>query len=77
MPIISAMSLLPSINGLGVREGSTVMLFGPIIGKERAFVVSILLLLVLLVTSLAGGLIYAFSPQFKVKWGDIKENDAI
>ena len=45
------------------------MLFGPIIGKERAFVVSILLLLMLLIVSLVGGLIYAFSPQFKVKWG--------
>ena len=69
VPIISAVSLLPSINGLGVREGSTVMLFGPIIGKERAFVVSILLLLMLLIISLVGGLVYAFSPQFKVKWG--------
>ena len=72
VPIISAVSLFPSINGLGVREGSIVMFFGPIIGKERAFVVSILLLLVLLLTSLVGGLIYAFSPQFKVKWGEIE-----
>ena len=77
MPIISAVSLLPSINGLGVREGSTVMLFGPIIGRERAFAVSILLLLILLVTSLVGGLIYAFSPQFKVKWGEVPEKETI
>ena len=77
VPIISAASLLPSINGLGVREGSMVMFFGPVIGKEHAFVVSILLLLMLLVTSLAGGIIYAFSPQFKVKWGEVEEKDAI
>ena len=77
VPIISAISLLPSINGLGVREGSTVMLFGPLIGKESAFVVSILLLLLLLIASLAGGLVYAFSPQFKVKWGEVEEKDAI
>ncbi len=77
MPIISAMSLLPSINGLGVREGSTVLLFGPIIGKERAFALSILWLLVLLVMSVAGGLIYAISPQFKIKWGEIEEKEAI
>ena len=73
MPIISAISLLPSINGLGVREGSTVMLFGPLIGKTNAFAVSILLLLILFLISIIGGLIYAFSPQFKVKWGEMKE----
>ena len=77
MPIICAMSLLPSINGLGVREGSTVLLFGPVVGRESAFVVSILWLLVLFITSIAGGLIYAFSPQFKIKWGEIKEGEAI
>ena len=53
------------------------MLFGPIIGKERAFVVSILLLLMLLIVSLVGGLIYAFSPQFKVKWGEVEKKGAI
>ena len=75
MPIISAISLLPSINGLGIREGSTVILFGPIIGKESAFVISILWLLILFVTSIAGGLIYALSPQFKIKWGEINEEN--
>ena len=72
MPIISVMSLLPSINGLGLREGSTVLLFGPLIGKENAFAVSILWLLVLLVVSLLGGLVYALSPQFKVKLKEIE-----
>ncbi|MDD3905106.1 MAG: lysylphosphatidylglycerol synthase transmembrane domain-containing protein [Candidatus Omnitrophica bacterium] len=73
MPIICAISLLPSINGLGVREGSTVMLLGPVIGKESAFAVGILWFMMLLVVSVAGGLIYAFSPQFKMKWGDIEK----
>ncbi|MDP3804643.1 MAG: lysylphosphatidylglycerol synthase transmembrane domain-containing protein [Candidatus Omnitrophota bacterium] len=67
MPIISAMSMLPSINGLGLREGSTVLLFGPLIGKENAFAVGILWFLVLFITSILGGLIYGLSPQFKVK----------
>lgn len=74
MPIISAVSLLPSINGLGVREGSTVMLFGSIIGKENAFALSILMLMILFVISIAGGLIYAFSPQFKIKWGEMEKS---
>ncbi len=72
MPIISAMSLLPSINGLGLREGSTVLLFGPMIGKEKAFAVSILWLFVLLIVSLIGGLVYGLSPQFKVKLKEVE-----
>lgn len=71
MPIVSMMSLLPSINGLGLREGSTVVLFGPIIGPDKAFAMSILWLLVLLCISIMGGLIYALSPQFKVKMKEI------
>jgi hypothetical protein len=71
-PLISAASLLPSINGLGLREGATVMFFGPLIGKENAFAVSILWLAILLIISVAGGIIYLLSPQFKVKIKDIK-----
>lgn len=67
MPLVSALSMLPSINGLGVREGSIVALFSPLIGSQSAFAVSILMLAMLMVTSLFGGLIYAFSPQFRMK----------
>lgn len=73
MPIISAMSLLPSINGLGLREGATVLMFGPLIGKENAFVVSILWLAVLLIASVVGGLVYALSPQFKISLKEIEK----
>ncbi|MDD5173381.1 MAG: lysylphosphatidylglycerol synthase transmembrane domain-containing protein [Candidatus Omnitrophica bacterium] len=73
MPIVSMMSLLPSINGLGLREGSTVVLFGPLIGSDKAFAMSILWLLILLCISVIGGLIYALSPQFKVKIKEIGE----
>lgn len=73
MPLISAMSMLPSINGLGLREGSTVFLFGPLIGKESAFVVSILWLAILLLASIVGGLIYGLSPQFKMKFKEVSE----
>jgi len=75
MPIISIVSLLPSLNGLGLREGSTVIFFGPLIGKENAFAVSILGLLILFIVSFIGGMIYVFSPQFKIKIGEIKTND--
>lgn len=71
IPLISTLSLLPSINGLGLREGSMVLLFGPIIGTETAFAVSILWLLVLLVISLLGGLVYGLSPQFRMNLKEI------
>ena len=72
MPVVSTMSLLPSINGLGLREGSTVVLFGPLIGKGNAFAVSVLWLLVLFITSIIGGVIYGLSPQFKVKLKELE-----
>lgn len=76
MPVISMMSLLPSINGLGLREGATVLLFGPLIGKPNAFAVSVLVIVILLITSVIGGIIYALSPQFRIKLKDIdKEAD--
>ncbi len=71
MPIISTLSLLPSLNGLGVREGSTVLLFSPLIGREGAFAISVLWLLVLLITSIIGGAIYGLSPQFKIKLEEV------
>ncbi len=73
IPLISLMSMLPSLNGLGLREGATVVLFGPLIGKESAFAVSILWILVLLLSSVIGGLIYALSPQFRVKFNSLKK----
>jgi len=73
IPIVSMMSLLPSINGLGLREGSTVVLFGPLIGSDKAFAMSILWFLIPFCVSIMGGLIYAISPQFKIKLKDIKE----
>lgn len=74
LPIVSMVSLLPSINGLGLREGSTVVLFSPVIGLDRAFALSILWLLILLCLSIMGGLIYGLSPQFKMKLKQVGED---
>lgn len=73
MPMVSVTSLLPSINGLGLREGATVVLFGPLIGKENALAIGILMVAVLLITSVIGGIIYALSPQFKMKLKEIEK----
>lgn len=73
VPIVSMLSLLPSINGLGLREGATVVLFSPMIGKTNAFAVSILQLAVLFIVSIIGGIIYAASPQFKIKLKEVNK----
>lgn len=66
IPIISMMSLLPSLNGFGPREFATKLLFGPLIGDVNAVAVSILWDAVLLLISLAGGVIYALGPRFRI-----------
>ncbi|MBD3378943.1 MAG: flippase-like domain-containing protein [Candidatus Omnitrophica bacterium] len=58
MPVVTFVSMIPSVGGLGVREGAIVALFSPLAGKETAFAVSLLLLCGLLFLSLIGGLIY-------------------
>jgi len=73
MPVVSVVSMLPSLGGLGLREGAMVALFGPVIGAEAAFSISILLLVTLLIASLIGGFIYLFASQFKIKKAEISK----
>ena len=65
MPVVCVVALLPSLGGLGLREGAIVALFGPLVGKEQAFGVSTLLLGILFAISILGGIVYIASPQFK------------
>lgn len=67
MPIISTVSMAPSINGLGVREGSFVFFFGTRMGKEGAFALSLLWLGLNFSASLIGGILYLFKKDAKVK----------
>ncbi len=71
MPIVSLVSMLPSLGGLGIRESAFVVLFGPLLGSDNAFSVSILLLATLLITSLIGALIYVSAAQFKMGRAEI------
>lgn len=73
MPIVSVVSMLPSLGGLGLREGAIVTLFGSFMGNEKAFSLSILLLAILLLTSLVGAVIYASAAQFKIKKAEIRK----
>lgn len=63
MPLVAVASMIPSINGLGVREGAFVIFLGEFISKESAVAVSILFLGVVLIMSFIGGVLYLFSGK--------------
>ena len=67
MPIVSVISMMPSLGGLGLQEGAIVVLFGPSIGNDNAFSVSILLRVVLLLVGLIGAAIYVSAAQFRIQ----------
>ncbi|MDD4879506.1 MAG: lysylphosphatidylglycerol synthase transmembrane domain-containing protein [Candidatus Omnitrophica bacterium] len=63
MPLVSVAAMIPSINGLGVREGAFVIFLGEFISKESAAAVSVLFLGIILITSFIGGVLYLFSEK--------------
>lgn len=63
IPLVSVASMTPSINGLGVREGAYVYFLSQFINKESAFVVSILSLSLILISSFIGGILYLFAEK--------------
>ncbi len=73
MPLVSVIGMIPSLGGLGVREGGIVGLFSPITGLDAAFGASILLFSILFMISVIGGIIYLVSPQFRFKRADLDE----
>lgn len=58
MPVVTFISMVPSVGGLGVREGAMVLFFTPLAGKEMSFAMSLLFLGGLMFISLIGGCIY-------------------
>lgn len=61
IPVIMAMSMVPlSINGLGIREGMFVMLYGAAgVDAATALAGALLFFTMITVTSLAGGILFA------------------
>lgn len=62
VPLIWVISMLPSINGLGVREGAFIYFLKGDIGTEMAFTVSMLWLGFIILYSLIGGIMYMVYP---------------
>lgn len=72
VPIIHLVSMLPSLNGLGIREGAFVYFLGPLMGSDAALAVGILWLGLLFLLSLMGGLVYLFNSQYHFRLKDIQ-----
>lgn len=62
-PLVSVASMMPSINGLGVREGAFVVFLSEFISKKGAAAVSILFLAMVLIMGFIGGVLYLFSGK--------------
>jgi uncharacterized protein (TIRG00374 family) len=68
VPLVWVLTLIPSLNGLGVREGGFVYLFRGYMPKDKAFAISILVLATCIAFSIIGGIIYSFQKNtFAVK----------
>ena len=68
IPLVWAVSMLPSLNGLGVREGAFVYFLKGYIGPEKAFTISLLWLGLIMLYSMIGGLFQLLHPV-KAKGG--------
>jgi hypothetical protein len=73
--MITAAALIPlSLNGLGIREGASVLLFSRVgITNAQALSLSLLMLLVGLLTGLIGGVIYPFFRSRVLKKKELKD----
>lgn len=70
VPIVWTISMLPSLNGLGVREGAFVYLLKGDIGADKALAISVLWLGVMIIYSVIGGVLHLLHPV-KVKVKDV------
>ncbi|MCK5076925.1 MAG: flippase-like domain-containing protein [Calditrichia bacterium] len=66
IPVSFLITLAPSINGIGWREGSYIFLLGKIgVLKETAFTISLLVLIVQVFLSIFGGIFWIFEKNKK------------
>lgn len=58
IPLIWVATLMPSLGGLGIREFSYVLFFSQSLGKDKAFALSLIVLLSMLLQSLIGAITF-------------------
>jgi uncharacterized membrane protein YbhN (UPF0104 family) len=59
-PVVWVIAMIPSLGGLGVREGAYVVLFKGFGGSEKAFAMSLILYAFTIAASVIGGILYVF-----------------
>lgn len=67
VPIVGAITTLPSINGVGIREWTFVFFFGRLMLKQQAIAIPIIWSTEAMLMSFIGGIVYMTHPDFKVK----------
>ena len=73
VPLAWIMTLIPSLNGLGVREGAFIYLLKGYIPADKAFAISILVLATITALGVIGGIIYMLKKSsFSVKGEDVE-----
>ncbi len=65
VPLIAVATLIPSLNGLGVREGAYIYFFGPILGREGAGALALVMLATVTSLGLVGGVVFAVSGSLR------------
>ena len=73
LPLVFSLSMLPSLNGLGIREGAFVYFLGGSIGTHSAFALSILWLAILAIQSVIGGLYYLVHGWRQISLKEVRE----
>jgi len=66
LPIINFVMMIPvTISGLGLREGAFIILYGDLIGREKALLLSLLYYLTSVIISLIGWVLFLFDKPEK------------
>jgi len=65
IPIVTIISMAPSLGGLGVREGGTFLIFSPYMTSEMLGALCVLVDLIIYGFGLAGGLVFALGGGLK------------
>jgi len=73
LPLVIVLSMLPSLNGLGIRESAFVFFLGGSMGKSGALALAILWLVFLGIDSLIGGIYYLTQGWQHIPLKDIKK----
>jgi hypothetical protein len=72
IPVVNLIGMVPSLGGLGPREGAYALLLKDVIGAEQAIALSLLSLSVLFMFSVIGGIIYFVRSDYHFKFKEIK-----